>query len=100
MLKKSAFVAAAAAGLMMIGSPAFAGGEIDKDKEQNHTGQIGLVNVNDVLNDNNVGVCDNHVNVLGVQVADALNGLGVPLLSPAAETEAAANDICVAESED
>ncbi|MFF5991911.1 hypothetical protein [Prauserella flavalba] len=98
MLKKSAFVAAAAAGLMMIGSPAFASGEIDE--EQNDTGQLGLVNVDDVLNDNNVGVCDNHVNVLGVQVADVLNGLGVPLLSPAAETEAAAPDVCVAESED
>ncbi|MFC4002854.1 hypothetical protein ACFS2C_22715 [Prauserella oleivorans] len=116
MLKKSAFVAATAAGLLMIGSPAFAGGgdTIDKDihKEIHKTatqiinddvegpnGQLGLVNVNDVLNDNNVGVCDNNVNVLGVQVADALNGLSVPLLSPAGESEGGGSDVCVAESE-
>ncbi len=98
MLKKAAFVAAASAGLMMLGSPAFAGG--GGYDEGPHNGQAGLVNVNDVLNDNNVGVCDNKVNVLGVQATDALNGIGLPLLSPGAPTEAEnkAPDVCVAES--
>ncbi|PRX50158.1 hypothetical protein B0I33_102277 [Prauserella shujinwangii] len=89
----------------MIGSPAFAGGghhDGDKWGHGGHpgTGQIGLVNVNDVLNDNNVGVCDNKVNVLGVQATDALNGIGLPLLSPGAPTSAAnkAPDVCVVES--
>ncbi|WP_370876705.1 hypothetical protein [Amycolatopsis thermophila] len=102
MLKKSAIVAAAAAGFMMIGSPAFAtqgGGHWDDGGD---TGQLGLVNVDDVLNDNNVGVCDNQVNVLGVQVADALNGAGltVPVLTGASESDSGhAPDTCVADAE-
>jgi hypothetical protein len=53
-------------------------------------GQIGLVNANnvDVLHNVNVnvGVCDNNVNVLGVQVPveDVANGVGVPIASPGA----------------
>jgi len=98
-LKKSAIVAAVAAGFMMIGSPAFAtqGGHWDGGDD---TGQLGLINVDDVLNDNNVGVCGNNVNVLGVQVADALNGLGltVPILTGASQAESgSAPDTCVAE---
>ncbi|GAB3572507.1 hypothetical protein GCM10027445_30110 [Amycolatopsis endophytica] len=99
-LKKSAIVAAAAAGFMMIGSPAFAAqGSWD---EGGDTGQLGLVNVDDVLNDNNVGVCDNNVNVLGVQVADALNGVGltVPILTGASEADSgSAPDTCIAEAD-
>ena len=99
MLKKSAFVGAIAAGVMMIGAPAFAtqGGHWDGGDD---TGQLGLVNVDDVLNDNNVGACGNHVNVLGVQVTDVLNGAGValPILTGASEAESgSAPDTCVAE---
>ncbi|AIJ23439.1 MULTISPECIES: hypothetical protein [Amycolatopsis methanolica group] len=100
MLKKSAIVAAAAAGFMMIGSPAFATqGAWD---EGGDTGQLGLLNVDDVANDNNVGVCDNNVNVLGVQVADALEGVGatVPILSGASDAQSGdAPDTCVAEAD-
>lgn len=100
-LKKSGFVAATAAGLLMLGSPAFAD---DTDYSDGAHGQLGLVNVGDVLNDNNVGVCDNNVNVLGVQVTDVANGLGLalPLLSPgsATENDGVAPDICAAESDD
>jgi hypothetical protein len=50
--------------------------------------QIGLVNATnvDALHNVNVtaGVCDNNINVLGVQVPveDVANGVGVPVLSP------------------
>ncbi|OXM56131.1 hypothetical protein CFP71_14995 [Amycolatopsis thailandensis] len=53
-----------------------------------HSGQVGLVNSNniDVLHDVNgtFGLCDNEINVLGVQlpVRNSLNGVGVPILSP------------------
>ncbi|NIH80318.1 hypothetical protein [Amycolatopsis viridis] len=94
-------MAAVAAGFVMIGSPAFAAqGAWD---EGGDTGQVGLVNVDDVLNDNNVGACHNNVNVLGVQVADALNGVGldIPVLTGAAQQEAgSAPNVCVAEVED
>ncbi|NIH80319.1 hypothetical protein [Amycolatopsis viridis] len=104
MLKKSVIVAAAAAGFMMIGSPAFAtqGGGWGHHHGGGDTGQIGLINVDDVLNDNNVGVCHNNVNVLGIQVADALNGVGlnIPILTGAAQQEAgSASEVCVAEVE-
>jgi hypothetical protein len=51
---------------------------------------VGLVNVEnlDALHNVNVtaGVCDNNINVLGVQVPveDVANGVGVPVLSPGA----------------
>jgi hypothetical protein len=92
MLKKIGFITAgAAAGMIMMsgfasadtaGSPDWHGHDDDGH------GQIGLVNVNnvDLLHNVNVnpGVCDNNVNVLGVQVPieDSLNGIGVPILSP------------------
>ena len=50
--------------------------------------EIGLLNLTnlDVLHNvnANVGVCDNTINVLGVQVPveDVANGIGVPVLSP------------------
>jgi hypothetical protein len=51
-------------------------------------GDLGLVNLTnlDVLHNLNVnaGVCDNNINVLGVQVPveDVANGIDVPILSP------------------
>ena len=64
-------------------------------------GEIGLVNVNNVdalHNVNaNVGVCDNNINVLGVQVPveDVANGVGVPVLSPgASDAEGATPENC------
>ena len=91
MLKKAAFVTAGvAAGMMMLSGFAAAEGAHNPgwgyDDEGND--QVGLVNVNnvDVLHNvnANVGVCDNNINVLGVQVPveNVLNGVGVPILSP------------------
>ncbi|EHK80128.1 hypothetical protein ACWGRK_06145 [Saccharomonospora azurea] len=57
MFKKTAIVASAAAGLMMIGAPAFATepGEIEAN---DNTNQIGLINVDDVLSNNDINLCD------------------------------------------
>jgi hypothetical protein len=90
MLKKVGFVTAAmAAGAFMAGGVAAAdtpdGWEHHHD---DHTGQLGLLNLNntDLLHNVNaaLGVCGNDINVLGVQVPihDSLNGIGVPILSP------------------
>jgi hypothetical protein len=74
MVKKAGIIAAAAAGLMILGAPAFA-----DDVNNTHNGQLGLVNVNDVdiakdINANvPVGACNNNVGVLAVIV---------PVLSP------------------
>jgi hypothetical protein len=93
MLKKIGFVAATmAAGAFITGGIAAAGtpGEEHGHHGYDHTGQVGLVNLNntDALHNVNgtVGFCGNDVNVLGVQVPvhDSLNGLGVPVLSPGA----------------
>ncbi len=110
MLKKAAFVTAGvAAGMMMLSGfaaaegphhPGWGYGDEDGD-------QIGLVNVNnvDVLHNvnANAGVCDNNVNVLGVQVPieDVANGVGVPILSPGEhDAEAAAPYNCASASLD
>lgn len=59
--------------------------------------QAGLVNLNnlDALHNVNgtLGVCDNNVNVLGVQVPvrDVANGLDVPVISPGQNSAAGAN---------
>ncbi|SFW60081.1 hypothetical protein [Amycolatopsis australiensis] len=81
MLKKIGLITAAlAAGAFLTGGVASAATPGDD--------QAGLVNLNDtdVLHNVNVtpGICDNEVNVLGVQVPihDSLNGIGVPILSP------------------
>lgn len=73
MMKKVVAVAAVTAGLMMAGAPAFAGvsgGHPVDDGDK--TGQIGVVNVNDVDVLNNVnavlGACGNNVSVIGVTV--------------------------------
>ncbi|MFI6031789.1 hypothetical protein [Amycolatopsis magusensis] len=77
-----------AAGLLAMGGAASA---------DDHDDQVGLLNLNnlDALHNVNgtLGVCDNNVNVLGVQVPvhDVLNGIGVPILSPGAN-EASGED--------
>ncbi|MET8998456.1 hypothetical protein [Amycolatopsis sp. Hca4] len=93
MLKKIGFVAAAmAAGAFVTGGIAAAG---TPDEElghhgYDHTGQVGLVNLNNTDALHNVqgtlGLCHNNINVLGVQVPvqESLNGIGVPILSPGA----------------
>ncbi|WP_408640380.1 hypothetical protein [Saccharomonospora xinjiangensis] len=55
--KKTAIVASAAAGILMLGAPAFATpGDTDTDVHDN-TNQIGLINVDDVLSNNQINVC-------------------------------------------
>jgi hypothetical protein len=91
MIKKIAFVTAGvAAGMTMLSGFATAEnvhvGQWPGD-EEGHS-EVGLVNVNnvDALHNVNVnaGVCDNNINVLGVQVPveDVANGIGLPILSP------------------
>ncbi|GAB2766686.1 hypothetical protein [Amycolatopsis magusensis] len=82
MLKKLGLASlVAAAGMLSLGGVASA-------DTPEYDDQVGLVNLNniDVLHNVNgtVGLCGNEVNVLGVQVSihDALNGIGVPVLSP------------------
>ncbi|MBP2320854.1 hypothetical protein JOF56_001239 [Kibdelosporangium banguiense] len=85
MLKKAGVIAAAAAGLLMLGAPAFAA-----DINSAHNGQVGLVNLNDIdiAKDINVnviaGVCNNNVGVLGA---------AVPVLSPQIVDSCAAGGI-------
>lgn len=87
MIKQLGFVATTlAAGMAILGGSASAaeagGAPVD------HNGQLGLANVTNldaVHNLNAVGgLCDNNVNVLGVQVPvrDVAQGIGVPVLSP------------------
>jgi hypothetical protein len=86
-------VAGAAIGTVLLGGVASADEGYDHDS-YDKSGQLGLLNLNniDLLHNVNgtVGVCGNDVNVLGVQVPirNALNGIGVPILSPG-ENEAA-----------
>lgn len=75
MFKKSAFVSAAAAGLMMLGAPAFASEGHGPEFED----EFSVFTVDDVLSGNAVNACHNNVNVLGVQVADIANGVGLNL---------------------
>ena len=107
MLKKAAFVTAGvAAGMMMLSGFASAEGAHNPGWGHDDEGdQLGLVNVNtvDVLHNVNVnaGVCDNNINVLGVQVPveDVANGIGVPILSPGEhDAEAAAPENCASAS--
>ncbi|ASR39712.1 hypothetical protein BAY61_27535 [Prauserella marina] len=98
MLKKLGIVTATtAAGLVMFGGMASATGGTHHGGDIEQFGQVGLVNLNntDVLHNVNVpvGVCGNDVNVLGVQVPirDALNGIGVPVLSPGENTAASSS---------
>ncbi|MEU3622846.1 hypothetical protein AB0E54_10575 [Amycolatopsis coloradensis] len=90
MLKKIGFVAAAMAAGAFVGGGVASADTTDDYYDYGHdvSDQVGLVNLQnlDLLHNVNavVGVCDNNVNVLGVQVPiqDSLNGIGVPILSP------------------
>lgn len=98
MLKKSVFVAATAAGLLMLGSPAMAGSYDNPEedvKTQDNLDQTGLVNVNGILSDSNIGVCDNNISPVSAQIPDLLSG-GVNLLSP--NSGDVSDDTCVADA--
>jgi len=103
-LKKIGFAAATtAAGLVMLGGMASADPGAREDFPFDGNDQAGLVNLNntDILHNVNavVGVCDNNINVLGIQVnaEDIANGLAIPLLSEGfneAEADGDAPDLC------
>jgi hypothetical protein len=89
LIKQLGFVATTlAAGMAVLGGSASAAGVAGPSVD--HNGQVGLANVQnlDALHAVNVvaGVCDNDINVLGVQVPlhDVAEGVGVPVLSPGA----------------
>ncbi|MEV6627379.1 hypothetical protein AB0M83_33180 [Amycolatopsis sp. NPDC051106] len=89
MIKQLGFVATAlAAGMAIIGGSASATSLTVAGHPIDHNDQVGLGNVQnlDAVHNLNVvgGVCDNNVNVLGVQVPvrDVAEGVGVPVLSP------------------
>jgi hypothetical protein len=90
MLKKvGAVTALVAAGMVMMGGLASAENtDVPGLGYEGEETQLGLLNLNnlDVLHNvnANVGVCDNNINVIGVQVPieDVANGIGVPILSP------------------
>jgi hypothetical protein len=98
-LKKAGVVAAAAAGLLMLAGPAFAGGEghgygddygYGGDDYNVANNQVGLINANDIdivkdINLNAVlGACGNNVGILGA---------AVPILSPQSTGSCAAGGI-------
>jgi len=88
-LKKAGVVAAAAAGLIMLGAPAFAStASLQGEGWDHHDGQVGLVNVSnvDILHNVNavVGACGDNVGVLGA---------AVPILSPSVTKNCAAGGI-------
>jgi hypothetical protein len=90
-IKQLGFVATAlAAGMAIIGGSASATSLTVAGHPVDHNDQVGLGNVQnlDAVHNLNVvgGVCDNNVNVLGVQVPvrDVAEGVGVPVLSPGA----------------
>ncbi|MDT8911933.1 hypothetical protein [Amycolatopsis sp. PS_44_ISF1] len=99
MLKKIGFLTAAmAAGALLFGGMASASTQShgwDNDG-WDQSGQVGLVNLNNIDVAHNVdatlGLCDNDINVLGVQVPvrDSANGVGLPILSPGKNTAAGA----------
>ncbi|MEV6640583.1 hypothetical protein [Amycolatopsis sp. NPDC051371] len=89
MIKQLGFVATAlAAGLAAFGGSASATSLDIAGHPADHNSQVGLANVHslDAVHNLNVvgGLCDNNVNVLGVQVPvrDVAQGIGVPVLSP------------------
>ncbi len=86
MLKKAGIaVAAAAAALLAVSPLAFA------NENSDHHEQDGLVNVQDNVLQGNV--CDNNVNVLGIQVPDITGALSL-LTEEGSETTAEDNDSC------
>ena len=105
MIKQLGFVATAlAAGMAVLGGSASATNVSVAGHPVDTTDQFGLVgnvqNLDAVHNLNVVGgVCDDNVNVLGVQVPihDTANGIGVPVLSPGeSEAEGENPDNCAA----
>ncbi|WP_410575361.1 hypothetical protein [Amycolatopsis sp. cmx-4-61] len=103
MIKQLGFVATAlAAGMAVLGGSASATDLSVANHPVDSTDQFGLIgNVQnlDLVHNLNVvgGVCDNDINVLGVQVPihDSANGIGVPVLSPGAhEAEGESPDNC------
>ncbi|MBB4905882.1 hypothetical protein [Actinophytocola algeriensis] len=68
------------------------------DSDGAETGLVNVGNVDLLHNvDGTVGLCDNNVNVLGVQVPveDVANGVGVPVASPgASDAEGAVPENC------
>jgi hypothetical protein len=94
MIKKVGFVTAGMfAGMAMLGSFASAEGVHvgqwpGTEGDETQTGVVNVNNVDALHNVNaTVGVCENNINVLGVQVPvqDTLNGIDLPLFSPAGE---------------
>jgi hypothetical protein len=88
-IKQLGFVATAlAAGMAIVGGSASATSLTVAGHPVDHNDQVGLGNVQnlDAVHNLNVvgGICDNNVNVLGVQVPvrDVAEGIGVPVLSP------------------
>lgn len=72
-MKKVVAAAAAGVGFLMVGTPAFAGGEYDhparvSDFDYDHTHQVGLVNLNDSDILSNINLCHLDVNVIAVPV--------------------------------
>jgi hypothetical protein len=80
--------AAIAAGLVPLSGVASAdtaGYHPNRDGGDSEVGLLNLTNLDALHNVNvNAGVCDNNINVLGVQVPveNVANGIGVPILSP------------------
>jgi hypothetical protein len=74
MLKKTVAAAAVAAGLLLVGSPAFAGESDDFGDmvalaaEYDHTHQVGLVNMEDSELLSDINVCHIDVNVIAVPI--------------------------------
>jgi hypothetical protein len=104
-IKQLGFVATTlAAGMAVLGGSASAANVSVAGHPVDSTDQFGLVgnvqNLDAVHNLNVVGgVCDNDINVLGVQVPvhDTANGIGVPVLSPGEhEAEGQNPDNCAA----
>ena len=89
--------AAIAAGVIPFSGVASADEGLPFASDRGGDGEIGLVNVDnvDVLHNVNgtLGLCDNNINVLGVQVPveDVANGIGVPVASPGASDAVGAN---------
>jgi hypothetical protein len=88
-IKQLGFVATTlAAGMAILGGSASAAGVTVAGHPIDDNDQVGLVNLEnlDAVHNLNVvaGVCDNNINVLGVQVPlhDVANGIGIPVLSP------------------
>jgi hypothetical protein len=93
--------AAIAAGVIPFSGVANADTGMPYAGDRDGDGEIGLVNVDNVDALHNVnatlGLCDNNINVLGVQVPveDVANGIGVPIASPgASDAEGATPENC------